>query len=261
MSNDDQAPKRRRWPYLLGTAVLLAGGGYAISQLVNDDAPTTDPTAVPTTPTLTDPTAPEYVVEAGGGGTTTASVDGVTPMGYPQTCEGAIAAATNQWLAVSAQPEGWWSPEGLARTSELVDYFAPGEIDDITWMSDFKTAREEAAAVVNEHGTYNWADMNDASLGAFHIVSCSSSVAVVDIVYGSLVSTPETSEFTAYGSQRVTVGWLGDWSLREAADIPSAEDPATEVQPERLGGFSPEVRRALIEAGGPGWMEYSNAPE
>lgn len=261
MSNDDLARKRRRWPYILGAVVLLAGGGYALSQLVNDDAPTPDPTATPTTPTLTEPATPEYVVEAGGGGTTTASVDGVTPMGYPQTCEGAIAAATNQWLAISALPEGWWTPEGLARTSELVDYFAPGEIEHITWMSDFKTAREEAAAGVNDLGNYYWVDGVDASQGAFRVVSCSSSEVVVDLVYGGVLHDVEISGYTAYSSQRVTVGWLGEWSVREAAEIPFSEDPSTEVQPERLGGFSTEVRRALIEAGGPGWTEYSNAPE
>lgn len=256
-TSTEQPPRRRLWPAVLVGAVLIGGGlGIYTATRPADATPTTAPTAAATAAPSASAIQPVLSVEAGGGGTTVATIDGVTPMGYPDTCEGAVAAAANQLVTIAAMPEGWTTPEGLARYGELVDYFSPGEIDGLTWSSTTKSERAEAAATVVDRDAVYTATELDASLGAFNVLSCTEATTVVDIVYGAVLKSDGTS-VPAYGSQRVEVGWLGDWSIREVTDVPIEEDPASKVQPE--GEFTAASRAELIAAGGSGWTEFSNA--
>lgn len=259
MSTSTEQPQRRRlWPAVLVGAVLIGGGvGIYTATRPADATPTTAPTTVATASPSESPTQPVLSVEAGGGGTTVATIDGVTPMGYPDTCEGAVAAATNQLIAITTMPEGWSTPEGLASYGELVDYFSPGEIDGLTWSSTTKAERAEAAAFADEHMPGMTSTDHDGAVGAFRVISCSEATTVVDVVYGAVMNWPGEESIAGYGSARVEVGWLGDWSIREVTDVPIEEDPASKVQPE--GEFTAASRAELIAAGGSGWTEFSNA--
>ncbi|WP_108720348.1 hypothetical protein [Miniimonas sp. S16] len=260
MSSDAQGerPRRRWWPVVLVGAVLVGGGVGLYTATRAPASPTTAPTVTATSlATPSSSAVPGLVVEAGGGGSTVASIDGVTPMGYPDTCEGAVAAATNQLVAIRAQPEGWTTPEGLARHAALVDYFSPGAIEGATWSSTTKTQRAAEAAQVDAQLPGMTTTDLDAALGAFRVISCTPATTVVDVVYGGIIRIPGEEDWPVYASARVEVGWLDDWSIREVTDVPIGESPASRVAPD--GAFTAETRAQLLAAGGPGWTEYANA--
>lgn len=257
----ERRPRRRAALIGLAIAALVIGGGYAATRLLGDDELNPDPpTASPTTNTTTEPTETKLVVAAGEGGSRIAQIDGVTPEGYPDTCEGAVAAATNLTAAFDYNAEGWSTPEGVARHAELVNYFARSG-DNAEWISNYKDAR--GADALSFGGTIESQSVYPGT-GAFRVILCAPSTSVVDVIVG-IATHPvdEAPDWLGYVSRRVTVAWISDdWVIRSVEAIPLAEDPAGDVQPGLdASDFTPELRAELLAAGGDGWTEYSNAAE
>lgn len=259
MSDGHKSRGRGRvWIWLVG-AVVLVGIAVAVWAATRPVAPDPEPT---TTPRASDPVVGSYRVAVGKGGTGTA-VDGRTPIGYQPTCEGAAHAATNYLVAVD---EGLYTE----RTSEadfaaLLDELGAG-LDGGgagSPIGDLKAQRSTNWQWSDENGVPMFTGTSRPEWGGFLVRSCNEGAqAVVDIVtYWDEPGVPPG--VTGY---RVTLAWFGlqsdeaDWRLIEFRQLDSNDVP------DGAAGMTkapvPAVdRRAWLMDAGPGWTEYTNAPQ
>lgn len=265
MSTPPTERRRRRGLPLLITGVALVGavvGGVVVSSLNNPDPVSTPPTSATNTPTAT-PTAPStsigtgYAVEAGGGGTRVANADGKTPMGYPSTCEGAIAAATNYAAVLEATDMSSATPEGVATYNALIDEISPGAIPGAGMWQDL--AKEERAQYADlfADAPLLWTSMPE--VGAFRVVSCTPErSAEIDVVMGGELHAPGSTEVEQwYLGQRVQLTWLNDWSPRDISILPGDESIGLLVSPNI---FTRSIRDSALTGDLAQWQEYSNVP-
>lgn len=254
----DGQSRGRVWIWLVG-AVVLVGIAVAVWAATRPVAPDPEPT---TTPRASDPVAGSYRVAVGKGGTGTA-VDGRTPIGYQPTCEGAVHAATNYLVAVdeSLVTERQSGEDFAALLDELGAGLDGGAAE--TPIGDLKaqyaTIREESA----EYDVPMFTGTSHPEWGAFLVRSCNEGAqAVIDIVRAW--DEPQYPPFsTAY---RVTLTWFGregdeaDWRLIELRQLETDEAPAPLGESE-ASPVPTDERRAWLMDAGPGWTEYTNAPQ
>ena len=263
MTTPPNERRRRRGLPLLITGAVLAGaiaGGVVVSQLNNPDTPA-EPTATTTAEPTTATTAPTrgsgYTVEAGAGGTRVANADGKTPMGYPSTCEGAIAAATNYAAVLEATDMSSATPEGVATYNALIDEISPGAIPGAGMWQDL--AKEERAqyAELFADAPLLWTSMPE--VGAFRVVSCTPErSAEIDVVMGGELHAPGSTEVEQwYLGQRVQLTWLNDWSPRDISILPGDESIGLLVSPNI---FTRSIRDSALTGDLAQWQEYSNVP-
>lgn len=251
--------RRRPWAWLVGVVVLV-GVAVAIWAATRPIASDPDPEATPSAQP-SDPVAGSYRVAAGEGGTATAG-DGRTPVGYEPTCEGAVHAATNYLVAVDEAlvTERTSAQEFAALLDELGAGLDGGAADSP--LGDLKT---QHATIREESQTYDvpmFTGTSHPEWGGFLVRSCNeSSQAVVDIItYWDEAGAPPGA-----GGYRVTLTWFGsegdeDWRLvelrqLETNDVPNGAAGMTESP------VPAADRRAWLMDAGPGWTEYTNAPQ
>lgn len=267
----DPAPRRGVpvWVVAVVATVVLVVGvvvTYAATR-ATDPTPAPVPTAASPEPQETTP-APGvpvggYEVVAGGGGTDVA-VDGRTPIGYAQDCSGAVSAATNYYVAVK---------EGLFQARHSVDSFSEllrqinGGLDG--WdtartgpmgalVTQFETIRAEAEETGQEFVDPEY----HPEWGAFRVDHCAEGASAT-VTIASLMEAPSLAPgYSDYAGATIRVSWFdGDWRLISVEDLGPGEHPAAGVVPVDAAAPLPaSLRRAMITAGGPQWMEYANAP-
>lgn len=252
--------RRRPWVWLVGVVVLV-GVAVAVWAATRPTAPDPDPEPTPSAQP-SGPVAGSYRVAAGEGGTGTA-VDGRTPVGYEPTCEGAVHAATNYLVAVDeALVTERTSAEDFAA---LLDELGAG-LDGGAADSPMGDLKAQHATIREESQTYDvpmFTGTSHPEWGGFLVRSCNEgSQAVVDIV--RVWEEPQYPPFsTAY---RVTLTWFGregddeDWRLVEFRQLETDEAPASLGESEATPVPADERRAWLMDAG-PGWTEYTNAPQ
>ena len=265
MSTPPTERRRRRGLPLLITGVALVGavvGGVVVSSLNNPD-PVSTPTSTATTPPTATPVSTPtssgtgYAVEAGGGGTRVANADGKTPMGYPSTCEGAIAAATNYVAVMQSGDAASVTPEGLATFNALIDEISPGAIPGGGMWQDLE--KESRARYAENYAAMPLISTTLPEVGAFRIVSCTPErAAEIDVVLGAELRMEGSEEVDRwYVGQRVQLTWLNDWSPRDISDLPGDEAIGLRVSP---GDFSRSVRDTSLTGNLSDWQEYTNVP-
>lgn len=256
---------RRRmppWLWITLTAVVVAVvGAIGWFAFARPETPAPAPSASPTT------AAPvgSYRVAVGEGGTSTAS-DGTTPIGYEQTCEGAVAAATNYTTGIqNALFQGQMTEDEFVALLEELN----GGIDNGARTLD---PASPLAALVTEFAQMR-ADAEDIDQafdpemqfhpewGGFRVETCAAGAqATVDVV-GYFDPYQAEGMVGGYGNFRTTVAWVGDdWRLIERAELDTDEVPEGALSPETAPVPAAE-RRAWISTAGPGWTEYTNAPQ
>jgi hypothetical protein len=244
------------WVAITGviTAVLLTG---VITYVARGDARSTP--GAPAAPVASAPGTPGggLRVAAGAGGTAKA-VDERTPIGYPSTCEGAVAAATNYSTAIT---------EGLYQNRLTATEFSallgqlnggldngPGPMSDLaTHFSKIRTESKAAHipfADVQSHPEW----------GAFRVQNCSAgAMAKVDIA-GWSKDGHAPGESVDY-AWHISVLWSGnDWRLVSATDLENSPTMAIPIR-FRAAPLPALQRKVMIASGGPGWTEYTNAPQ
>lgn len=265
MSTPPTERRRRRGLPLLITGVALVGavvGGVVVSSLNNPDPVSTPPTSATNTPTAT-PTAPStsigtgYAVEAGGGGTRVANADGKTPMGYPSTCEGAIAAATNYAAMLESGDASSVTPEGVATFNALIDEISPGAIPGAGMWQDLEKA-DRAKYAENFAATPLLATAFP-EVGAFRVVSCiPERSAEIDVLFGGELRMEGVDGVDRwYVTQRVQLTWMNDWSPRDVGDVPDAVEKSGLISPDE---FSRSLRDSFLSGDPSEWQEYTNVP-
>lgn len=254
----DGQSRGRVWIWLVG-AVVLVGIAVAVWAATRPVAPDPEPT---TTPRASDPVAGSYRVAVGKGGTGTA-VDGRTPIGYQPTCEGAVHAATNYLVAVdeSLVTERQSGEDFAALLDELGAGLDGGAAE--TPIGDLKaqyaTIREESA----EYDVPMFTGTSHPEWGAFLVRSCNEGAqAVIDIVtYWDEPGVPPGA-----AGYQVTLAWFGlkgdteDWRLVELRQLASSDVPAGAAGMTKSPVPATDRRAWLMDAG-PGWTEYTNAPQ
>jgi hypothetical protein len=268
----DPTPRRGVpvWVVAVVAAVVLVVGvvvTYAVTRPTSQPpgpAPTTTSPEPQETPPAPDAPVGGYEVVAGAGGTDVA-VDGLTPIGYDQDCSGAVSAATNYYVAVT---EGLYQDRHTVQSfSELLkeinggldgwDTARTGPMDAL--VTEFETIRAEAEQLGQEFPGLE----EHPEWGAFRVEGCAEGASAT-VVLGSFVeATFLAPGYSSSTGARVRVSWFeGDWRLISVEDLGAGEHPAAGIVPVDAAAPLPaSLRRAMITAGGPQWMEYANAPE
>lgn len=258
MSDGHKSKGRGRvWVWLVG-AVVVIGVVAAVWAATRPVAP-----PEPTAPSRADdPVAGSYRVAVGEGGASTA-VDGRTAVGYQPTCEGAAHAATNYLVAVDeALVTERLSGDDFAALLDEVGAGLDGGAAE-TPIGDLKaqhaTIREESKA----YDVPMFTGTSHPEWGGFLVRSCNEgSQAVVDIVtYWDEPGAPPGA-----AGYRVTVTWFGregeseDWRLVDLRQLETSDVPSGAAGMTKSPVPSTDRRAWLMEAG-PGWTEYTNAPQ
>ncbi|MGC5168698.1 hypothetical protein [Luteimicrobium sp. DT211] len=272
MAIDDysERPRRRvpRWVWATIAGALVVGAGAVALAMGLGGSSTPPASAGPSaasSPATSTSTAPDAVgglrVAAGSGGTKgKVASDGRTPLGYANTCEGAVQAATNY---VKGIEDGLYQPrldaKGFAAyVSQLTDGLDGGAADGpvATLTAEFTSGRAE----VKKYGTP--LDPNASfhpEWGAFIVRSCvPGTQASVDVV---AYETPYMGKGNVgVGEYHVTLAWFeNDWHLAGyEAQLDGLPDGVSGVTTSPVPA---DHRHAWIAAAGPGWTEYTNAPQ
>lgn len=239
------SPGRRWWLIALGAlAVLALGVGLGNAVRTKNDPPQPGP-AEPGSPSSPAPAGPLLAVTAGQGGSKKAA-DGRTPLGYPRTCEGAVAAATN--YVSSATRLEWVQRHGDA----LLGQISVADTQRIAYHRE--GMRTALTSGITMESRPEW--------GGFRLVACDPSTATVN-VWECEVQRYQGQSQRSCTAVTTTLNWIGDdWKLRRY-EVP-AEPPVPAVTPDPAPGGVPlptDQRRQALQAAGPGWQEYANAPQ
>ena len=241
-------PGRRGWLIGVGALALLTLGVGIGTALGSAGAP---PAPSPTQPLALPPSAPSateisrYVVTAGQGGSALGA-DRRTPIGYPRTCEGAIAAATN--YVSSATRLEWVRSHGDALLDQTVDA-------DSRAIEDYREGMRtllNTGVVMESHPEW----------GGFRVVDCDQYTAAVDVWECEVIRLNGQAQRSCTAITTVVAWVYTDWKLRRY-DVPAAP-PVPEETPDTVPDDSPlpaDQRRQALQAAGPGWQEYANAPQ
>ncbi|MEU8244067.1 hypothetical protein AB0C07_37915 [Actinoplanes missouriensis] len=244
--SDTRSPGSRWWLVGLGSvAVLALGVGIGNALASGDDPVTQAPTPDASAPSASSPAVARLVVTAGQGGSGRAA-DGKTPIGYQHTCEGAVAAATN--YVSSATRLEWVKPYG----DKLLDQISDADTQSIEERRTGMRTILEGGGVLESHPEW----------GGFRVVACDQYDATVDVWECEVLRANGQAQRSC-APIATAVAWVnGDWKLRRY-QVP-AEEPAPEPTPDPVPGDAPlsaEQRRQALQAAGPEWQEYANAPK
>ncbi|WP_402378000.1 hypothetical protein [Isoptericola rhizosphaerae] len=226
------------------------------------------PTSSTATPSASPAPVGSYRVAAGEGGTTVAS-DGRTPVGYEQSCEGAVAAATNYSAGIwDATFQGQMSEEQfVAYLTEinggLDDGATTGDEDSplAALVTEFATIRADATEMRELGIDFDPDGQLHPEWGGFLVQSCTSGGQATVQVLGYSDSHLGEGGVGGYEAVSATVAWVGgDWRLIERVDLNNDDLPEGYLDVE-VAPVSAADRRAWITTAGPGWTEYTNAPQ
>lgn len=242
-------------------AVLVVLAVIAGAAVYRTSAGTTDGTAGPSTTTGT--TVPGRIHARSTG--TGVAADGITPIGWPSTCDGAIQAATTVEIA-SVDTVGttdYGTPNAKLGTAR------PGLDDTLARIftgNDANIARRKVGA----HPEDFPGGVAHPEWGGYRLVSCTAGqVAVVDVFScGVLNYWPATSTDppgAACGTTRWTMVWGGtptDWRAAAVAEQVTGTPryPGVKVFSTPMP-ITAETRRAALAKAGPQWQEYADAPQ
>jgi hypothetical protein len=225
-------------------------------------------TALPTPDNVTTrapgATVSGYQVEAGKGGTGVA-VDGRTPIGYAPDCSGAVAAATNYYVAVM---------EGLYQDTHTSESFAELLLQINGGLDGMDAARtgpmgalvlefEAIRAQVEELGQTFPGFEYHPEWGAFRVGDCAERASATVDVAGIGEATVLAPGYSFCDGARVRVSWFGDdWRLAGLEHLALDENPGASAVPvDARAPLPASLRQAMIAAAGSGWGEYTNAPK
>lgn len=135
-------------------------------------------------------------IQAGEGGTTMGP-DGITPIGYPPTCEGAYAAAINYRKTELTADSNW---EKTQQTLELI-YTVPEAADSLQQL-------------MKENGVNDYMSSDIRALGIFKPLSCEAGKSAHVIVSDTTVfkNFPGMESYVLIQAEPTEVRWQdGDW--------------------------------------------------
>lgn len=192
-------------------------------------------------------------VRAGEGGTAMGP-DGVTPIGYPPTCEGAYAAAINYHRADQTLDRNW------QKTRSTLRYIAADE-------QSVKDSIEVSDNLVSENGLQDYSVSDVRALGIFKPLGCESGksarVTVSDV---TLANFPGSEPYLVIKAGPTEVIWKnGDWKLAPVHDPREGESLNLQLQTEAIPAITPEIINALFTADDgraisrEGWLVVDNA--
>lgn len=247
--SDTRTPGRRWWLIGVGALAVLSLGIGLGTAIGSGDKPTTSPTPGPgqSSAPSSAQAVERLVVTAGQGGSSMAA-DGKTQVGYPHTCEGAVAAATN--YVSSATRFEWAKPYG----DKLLDQISDADTQRIEYHRKGMRSGLELGFVQESHPEW----------GGFQVVACDSYTVTVNVWECELLRVEGKAQRSC-PTVATVVAWVnGDWKLRRY-EVPSkGEIPAPEVSPAFVESDAPlpaDQRRQALQAAGANWQEYANAPQ
>ncbi|MBV7432224.1 hypothetical protein KRX53_02615 [Dermabacteraceae bacterium TAE3-ERU5] len=185
-------------------------------------------------------------VTAGKGGTKVSPIDGMTQIGYPQTCTGAVAAATNYLndLDITRITSGEVTTDQFAKL-----YFdrtrLPKEERDRAVFDD--KAFKEAAKIDNTRAIWR------PEWGGFKVISCTpGEKADIALLHAA---SADRKKFTYFADISRMVWVDGDWRYVSSETIPEpvANVPGTTTK--RLESVQKEMEEK------DGWTRYQNPVE
>lgn len=192
-------------------------------------------------------------VAAGEGGTALGP-DGVTPIAYPPTCEGAYAAAINYHKADQTLNKNW------EKTRMTLMYITANQqaVEDSIEVSD---------ELVKQHGLQDYAVPDVRSLGIFKPLNCESGKSARVIVSDvTLAKFPDSEPYIVVKAGPTEVIWKsGDWKLVPVNDPRDEESLNLQLQTETIPPITSEIIDALFTADDgraisrEGWMVVKNA--
>lgn len=206
----------------------------------------------------TNPVTSEGV--AFGEGASTKAADGVTPIGWPSTCAGAINAAATSIVALQNPTPGLDLGTPKARPAPA----RPGLKETIDYLLQGDPQKERHSELAWPSAGYGVA--TDVTSGGYRVVECtpgeSATIAVLSCstFVGYDPSDPELAGKSLCLDGTVTVRWGGspaDW--RRAESGLDTEKGPLDGQPAIGGPLTPSQRRAILSRQ-PGWKEWANAP-
>jgi hypothetical protein len=158
---------------------------------------------------------------------------GATPVAYPHTREGAIAAAGN----FAATIESSAIHGGPAAVRQIA---APGREADLE-----KAAADAQRSVLQlaSGGTFGGPYLVRFMPGMWRAAQFSADEAKVDVFGSALVAGPGVKNPVAFWvTDRITLRWIGDWRLVDYGIVPS---PSIAGDNRNFPDTSPDVMRAL----------------
>lgn len=254
---------------VVAATIVGAGTWWALGR---DDTADATPAATITVA----PSTPVGIV-AGSGGTAKAA-DEITPIGYENTCTGAVQAATNYHVALT-DPVG--APNfyetafdlpgeptpGKARAGldETLAYILAGDVlagEDPTspLLADLARPRPWPGMVAHPE----W--------GAYRLAACGAVRSAVDVFSCEVVASPEHAKYlgkdntASCTTSRYTMHWTGnpaDWRIESVLgqdDLLGRGVDYPEVGLNEPNPVPAERRHEQLSGLEPGWMEYANAP-
>lgn len=194
-------------------------------------------------------------IKAGEGGTTMGP-DGITPIGYPPTCDGAYAAAINYRQAMQTTGETW--PK--VRETLLAISASPETLESRISLTD---------ELIEKYGAKNFVSVDMKALGIFKPLDCVKGkmvrVLISDVSY---LQYPETSPSVIVQAAPIDLIWQdGDWKVSASAEDSPAESLSLELQTSGPISVTSEIVDALFTAedgqaiSREGWMVASNATQ
>lgn len=194
-------------------------------------------------------------IKAGEGGSAMGP-DGITPIGYPPTCDGAYAAAINYRQADQSIGTGW------ENTRETLRYIAA---DDQQVLDGIQTTDE----MVKKYGLQDYAVPNIKLLGIFKPINCESGkIARVIVSDVTLTKFPDTASYVVIKASPLEVIWTNDdWKFSPVNDPRDGETLNLQLQTSSVPEISPQIIDALFTAedgqtiSREGWMVVSNATQ
>lgn len=195
-----------------------------------------------------------------GHGATTKAADGVTPIGWPSTCAGAVNSAATTLVALTNAEPGVDLGTAKARPAparsglrETVDYLLQGDPQ--------KELHSEKAWPTADYGVNK-----DITSGGYRVVDCTPGKTATVALFncstfvGSNPAEPEYAGKSVCGTDTYRLVWGGspaDWRVTEdpATRVPGPEDSGPAI----AAPLTPDQRRAVLSRL-EGWKEWANAP-
>lgn len=241
---------------------MVIAAALAVVFTLRPDTPATDPVARPITPMG----AAGLSVRPGGGATAVAA-NGFTPIAFPATCEGAVAAiaSAEQMLPllgrVSGVTEEQWQltiEQVFGKGSATANYYLGVARGAATDASVERVAKDRLAQLdMTTHPEW----------GGFRVVACRPGhSATVELL--SCYRLGADHRTACYGEAR-QVRWAGqpaDWVIQDHQATQDVVAPAIRQKidndADALSGVAPSAakRAEWLTALGSGWQEFSNAP-
>lgn len=253
----------RSRPLLLAVTALLvvavAVGGFLLGRGTQDPSASPPPTAGTATPSPqgSPSSTPSLRVAAAGGGTGLAP-DALTRTGFPDTCAGAVQAATGYNTIGQATGPGGTRPT-RAQLEQTLDAVLAGN------DTSLQTLRERPFQTLTPPATAH------PAWGGFRVDACNPGDTATISLF-SCVTVDRTGDWAnVTGAQCGTETWdlarTGspvDWKVVRFNVSAAASAPEDEVGYGLLQWPNPltsDERRQLLAQAGDGWTEFSDAPE